>query len=196
MFGPSVPGETPIDDISGLKIPAITTRAELSRHEAANINRVILKYLASRPTRRKAPFDFSWCLQLHREMFGDVWNWAGEVRSGSLNIGVPVHRITSDLQQLLDDLHSWSGFQMDLIEQSARLHHRAAQIHPFINGNGRWSRMLANIWLKQQRSPLVVWPEETIGAVSTIREEYLVAIRAADGLDWQPLIELHRRYLG
>ena len=195
MFGPFVPGETPIDDVSGLKIPAITTRAELSRHEAENINRAVLKYLASRPTRRKAPFDFSWCLQLHREMFGDVWSWAGEVRSIPLNIGVPVHRIASDMQQLLNDLHSWPNFQMDVVEQSARLHHRAVQIHPFSNGNGRWSRMLANIWLKQQRSAIVVWPEETIGAVSTIRDDYLIAIRAADDLDWQPLIDMHRRYL-
>ena len=71
-------------------------------------------------------------------------------RTAELNIGVPPHRIDVDLKNLMDDLAFWreSG-EMDLIEQVARLHHRSVAIHPFLNGNGRWSRLLANIFLKQ-----------------------------------------------
>lgn len=195
MLGPNIPGETPLSDISGLKITGVSTRRQLNVLEAENINQAVLRYFSSRPSRRKARFDFSWCLQLHHEMFGNVWNWAGEVRSINLNLGSPFFRISEDLQQLLADLHSWPGFGMDLVEQSARLHHRAALIHPFQNGNGRWARMLANIWLRQHRLPVVIWPEQTIGAESPIRAEYLAAIRAADNHDYAPLIELHRQYL-
>lgn len=39
-----------------------------------------------------------------------------------------------------------------------------------------------------------VWPEQTIGASSPIREEYLAAIQAADNGDYEPLIALHQRY--
>src|SRR5687768_15326553 len=120
IFEP-VPGETPIDDVSGLKIRGITTRAELSEFEARNIAKVALKYLAARPSRRSAKFDFPWCLKLHREMFGDVWRWAGKLRTEELSIGVKFYLIQEQLGGLLQDLESWTGFEMDLVEQSARL---------------------------------------------------------------------------
>ena len=74
------------------------------------------------------------------------------------------------------------------------LHHRAVHIHPFPNGNGRWSRMLASIWLWLHDHPPTHWPEETLGVESVARSECLAAIRAADDGDYGPLIELHRRH--
>jgi len=67
-------------------------------------------------------------------------------------------------------------------------------IHPFLNGNGRWSRMLANIWLKLHGSSSAIWPEEAVGEASIIRGEYLAAIKAADKMDFAPLIALHEKY--
>ena len=83
---------------------------------------------------------------------------------------------------------------MPLLEQAARLHHSAVVIHPFENGNGRWSRMLANIWLKQNGSNLTFWPEATVGETSVIRDEYLQALKAADRMDFGPLFALHAKY--
>jgi fido (protein-threonine AMPylation protein) len=82
-----------------------------------------------------------------------------------------------------------------LIDQATRLYHRAVQIHPFQYGNGRSARFLSNIWLRQHGSPVVLWPEETVGAASTIRDEYLDAIRRTDQFDLGPLTKLHRRFL-
>jgi Fic-DOC domain mobile mystery protein B len=186
-------GQTTFDR-SGLKIRQITTRADLNAAEAANIAQAMARYLTVRPHRRLAPFDYSWTLRLHRQMFGKVWKWAGVARTENLNLGVPWHRIPGDLQALLDDLDSWSGFGIDLIEQGARLHYRAVAIHPFHNGNGRWSRLLANIWLRLHGAPLVVWPIASGGDANLIRVEYLQAIRAADGGDYDPIIALHRRF--
>lgn len=190
------PGETPIDDISGLRIKGVTTRAELNAAEAENILKATLKYLAKRPSRRTARFDIAWMLRLHREMFGKVWSWAGEIRSRDLNIGVPFYVVRPELQALADDIAAWREFSHDLVEQSARLHFRAVKIHPFLNGNGRWARMLANILLKQHRSPIVEWPEAVIGTESVIRSEYIAAIKEAEKGDDQALIPLHRRFLG
>jgi Fic-DOC domain mobile mystery protein B len=189
-------GATPLDDVSGLIPKHIRTRAELFAAEAINISRPIAKYLAARPTRRSAPFTLAWALRLHREMFGKVWSWAGQRRQNDgLNIGVPCHHIDQALQSLLDDLAVWriSGTYA-LVERAARLHHRAVQIHPFPNGNGRWSRMLANIMLKQAGSSPTIWPEQTVGTSSPIRSEYLAAVRRADDHDYAPLIELHQRF--
>ena len=189
----AISGETPIDP-SGLKIKGITTRSQLSDAEAQSIRPVLVKYLSRKPSRRIAPFDLDWCQKLHREMFGAVWEWAGQIRTHDLNIGLTFSAIQENLAMLLADLHAWPTFGMSPVEQAARLHFRAVQIHPFENGNGRWSRMLANIWLKQNGHGVILWPEETIGVESKIRGEYITAIRKADegDLDW--LLEIHRRF--
>jgi hypothetical protein len=39
----TLPGETPIGDISGLKIQGISTRGELNRYEAENVRKAMVK---------------------------------------------------------------------------------------------------------------------------------------------------------
>ena len=91
----------------------------------------------------------------------------------------------------------WPGVShgRNLQDQAVFLHHRAVQIHPFPNGNGRWSRLLSNIWLKRNDELIVRWPEEVIGTVSMHRAEYIAAVRQADQGEYVPLQELHRRFL-
>ena len=84
---------------------------------------------------------------------------------------------------------------MSLVEQAVRLHYRAVWIHPFSNGNGRWARLLANIWLRRHKSPLILWPEESIGQESPIRNDYLKALKAADDGDFGPLLALHAQHV-
>jgi len=162
--------------------------------EAENIRKATLKYLAARPTSRSARFDVRWLRRLHAEMFGDVWRWAGTFRTSETNIGCRPYEIEARLNNLLEDLRAWQASEMPLIEQAVRLHHVAVQIHPFPNGNGRWSRMLANIWLKLHGAEPIEWPETTIGTASTIRDEYLEAIKAADRGDYAALLALHERF--
>lgn len=170
-------------------------RRQLNELEAANILSAVARYLSGRPTRRMAPFTLRWVKRLHREMFGDVWTWAGAFRREDLNIGITWYQIETSLENVLEDLKEWARSGLDIVEQSAMLHHRAVQIHPFPNGNGRWARMLANILLKQNGLSPIHWPEELIGSESAIRSEYLDAIRAADQGDYEPLVSLHRRYV-
>lgn len=128
-----IPGETPIDP-TGLRRPgSIRNRKELNVAEANNILPVVTKYLGRKPTRRMAPFDYSWTRRLHKAMFGDVWKWAGEIRTRKLT------------------LHG---------------------------------------------SPVVEWPEATIGDASRIRNEYLAAVQAADGGGYDELLELQMRFMG
>src|ERR1043165_4932506 len=107
----SISDETPIDP-SRLKIRGVTNRRELNRHEAANILKAFTKYLASKPNRQLAPFDFDWCLRLHFEMFGDVWEWAGQIRSRNLNLGIPFGAIRENLADMLEALPDWSTYKM------------------------------------------------------------------------------------
>ncbi len=198
LDGQGVPGQTLLDpdDLRGLRDPSIRTRQELNVAEARNISVPTVKYLAGRPTPRMAPFDVAWMRRLHAEMFGDVWRWAGSLRVRDLNIGVPTHEIEVALHNFALDIPVWRDSGVAWIEQGARIHHRAVWIHPFPNGNGRWSRMLSNVWLRRHRQPVARWPESTIGDASVIRDQYLRAIRAADAHDFAPLVALHQKYAG
>lgn len=152
---PSIPGQTPLDDLSGLRVRWIQTTAQLNAAEAENIRKATLKYLLAKPTNRSARFDISWMKRLHQEMFGDVWTWAGELRMNETNIGSAARQVEIDLHTLIVDLRAWESSQMPILEQAVRIHHAAVKIHPFQNGNGRWSRMLANIWLLLHDTPLI-----------------------------------------
>jgi Fic-DOC domain mobile mystery protein B len=191
LFEDLLPGETPIDDTSGLLVPGITTRRDLNIAEAKNIRKALVKYFARSPTPELAPFTFEWSINLHREMFGEVWSWAGIFRTSNFNIGVPFTQVQERLFNLLEDLHSWNQHGMEMVEQAARLHHVAVQIHPFVNGNGRWGRMLTNLWLAIQTDQYIEWPEVSIGSISPIRDEYLAALKAADAGDYDPFIIMH-----
>jgi Fic-DOC domain mobile mystery protein B len=186
-------GETPIDP-SGLRDRSITTRLELNQAEAMNIRKAYVKYLAATPTKRTAPFDDRWLFRLHKEMYCDVWIWAGQPRQVNLNLGVAWTHVSAQVLTLTRDLPCWGESGMSLLEQATQLHYRAVWIHPFLNGNGRWARLLANIWLARHRVPLIRWPEESIGQESPIRNDYLKALKAADSNDFSPLLALHGRH--
>jgi Fic-DOC domain mobile mystery protein B len=193
---PPIPGETPIDDASGLKVKGVVNRTQLNAVEAENIRKAVVKYLAARPSPKKARFDYAWLLRLHKEMFGDVWDWAGKLRTCNLNIGVAPAAVEQSLYTMIENLRhrrTLKGF--DVFSAAVDLHYQSVRIHPFLNGNGRWSRLLSNIFLKQNDHPIVVWPEEAVGSESPIRGEYIAAIKAADDYDMSALMELHRRYL-
>lgn len=189
----AIPGETPID-VSGLKLKGVRNRDELSIVEAENIRKAMLKYLGGTLSRRSARFDLEWMMKLHKEMFGDVWTWAGSTRTIDLNLGVPWQQVQTQMENLCGDLAYWNDHWDDVIEQTVHLHHRAAQIHPFLNGNGRWARLLANIWLKLNKQPITVWPDDSISKTSPIRNDYLTAMRAADLGDFTLLMNLHNTY--
>jgi Fic-DOC domain mobile mystery protein B len=192
LFFP-IPGETPIEDPSGLLVEGIFTRQDLNRVELANILQAVERYFATGPlTEDDAPFDYSWALRLHREMFGEVWDWAGTLRQEARNIGVPPEHIETSLYDLLACLPFWESESW--LVQATRLHYRTVVIHPFKNGNGRWARMLANIWLHRHEQPYTRWPDAMVGEESEIRSEYINCLKAADNGDETPLVELHRRY--
>jgi Fic-DOC domain mobile mystery protein B len=188
-----VKGATYNDDISGLKLDTSKqyTLQEVYLYEAKNITKATIKYFSKTPDKKIAPFSFEWFLILHQEMFGDVWDWAGKLRQVELSIGVQAYLVSTELKKLVDDLAFWDEHKtFSVIEISARLHHRAVQIHPFKNGNGRWSRMLANIYLKQNGLNPTKWNEDLLSKENPQRDDYIQALKFADDRDYSQLIKL------
>ena len=77
----------------------ITLRHELNEAEQVNIGEA-LRWTQLR--KRDVP-DRDFLCELHRRMFGDVWQWAGRYRTTARNIGVDAHRIVTDVRQGIDD---------------------------------------------------------------------------------------------
>jgi Fic-DOC domain mobile mystery protein B len=185
---------TPLDDISGLKLPSdkVYSLKEVYIAEANNIASATIKYLSAPPSKKLAPFSYKWLSSLHQEMFGNVWDWAGKFRQVELSIGIKAYQVPTALKDLVDDITYWDKNKtFDIYETAARIHHRAVQIHPFKNGNGRWSRMLANIYLRQNSSMPVRWQEDLLSKENPKRDEYIKALKAADNGDYLSLIEMH-----
>jgi Fic-DOC domain mobile mystery protein B len=188
------PGATPIDDISGIIPKHITTKGELDEAEFANINQAYQKYFLRELSDRKAPFSLQWLKEIHREMLGKVWDWAGQFRKTRPNVGIAPAQIQISLHQLLENLKTWEESQMDPTETAARLHHELVRIHPFKNGNGRWARLITNIYQKKMKRPLFKWPEKALKEESDFRKYYIDALKKADHGDFEPFIQIHREH--
>ena len=188
------PGATPLspEDLDGLLPKYITTRGELNDAEFKNISDASKKYYLSR---KKFQFEIGNLFRIHKEMFGNVWTWAGKKRKTNKNIGVDKSQIDVELKKLSDDLKYWLEQNIDTIEISARLHHRLVYIHPFNNGNGRWARLIVNLFLIEHLNSYLDFPEDELLLTTKIRKAYIEALREADNLDYRPLIDLHKKYI-
>lgn len=189
-------GATPLDpeELEGLIPDYITTRGELNELEHQNIQDAIL-WIQKRRTIEVS--DASFLHELHKQMFGQVWKWAGRARKSGKNIGVDWTQISTQTAHLLGDLKFWiekQTFPPD--EIAARFHHRLVQIHIFPNGNGRHSRLVTDLLLEQWGEAPFSWgaraDQTPIEAESARREEYIGALRAADKNDYTTLLTFVR----
>ena len=184
-------GATPLDsdELAGLKFKHITTRGELDHLEQANIQQGLLWL-----QRHKGNdlLNEGFIRELHRHLFGEVWNWAGTFRTTEKNIGIDPIQIGIQLRNLLDDAQFWIEHRTyDPLEIAIRFHHRLVYIHLFANGNGRHARIMANTLLTKvlNQEPVDWAGGYDLQKMNERREQYIQALRAADGGDIRPLLE-------
>lgn len=187
-------GQTPLDDDEkeGLLIPIIATRGELDEFEQQNIEEAILWSL-NRPFKPQVILTEDFIRTVHKRMYGAVWEWAGKFRNTNKNIGVDKWRVSTDLRNLLDDTKYWienNSFPPD--EIAIRFKHRIVSIHCFPNGNGRHSRLMADIVVnKLFKQPVFTWGAANLKG-DDARNEYLKALKAADNGVIELLIQFAR----
>ena len=174
------------EEKNGLKLKWITLRSELNEAEARNIAQAQL-WLAS--NKKKDVCSDTFLRNLHKKMFCDVWVWAGEYRITERNIGVVPYQIPMKLIQLFDDLNFWiDNKTYSNHEIAVRLHHKLVQIHPFPNGNGRVSRLMADLVLQKLEGKTLYWEDTNLVDVSEVRRKYIDALRKADAGDYTDLL--------
>jgi len=155
----------------------ITLRSELNEAEQRNIL-TAEEWAFSR--NRKVLSEY-FLKQLHKKMFARVWRWAGKQRLSERNIGVDVYRIPTDLRQLINDCQYWINNKTYTPDEiAARFSHRLVQIHLFPNGNGRHSRIAADLLLVSLGQKRFSWGRENLIEAGQTRQEYIDALQAAD----------------
>jgi Fic-DOC domain mobile mystery protein B len=181
------PGATPLDgdELASLIPSHITTQGELNEWEQLNI--VQGENWARK--QRKAILNEAFLRQLHKQMFGETWKWAGEFRKSDKNIGVDWLKIGVELKKLLDDTQyqiEHASYPPD--EIAVRFHHRLVAIHPFSNGNGRHARLIADLLAERLGQPRFTWGSRSLADESETRQNYIAALQAADRHDIAPLL--------
>ncbi len=163
----------------------ITLRHELNEAEQVNIG-AALRWADGR---KRDVLDRVFLSELHRRMFSDVWRWAGQYRTTARNIGVEAYRIAMDVQQAIDDARCWvKNATYPPAEIAVRFSHRLVAIHPFPNGNGRFSRLVGDLLARQLGQLPFTWGRANLFNAGETRARYVEALRAADNHDIGPLL--------
>ena len=192
LTSPPGEGQTPVDDLSGLLVK-VKNRQELNDRESRNNSKAYSKYiLFMKPTDKFNPFTYESLCQIHKDMFGEVWDWAGVPRKkGGKNIGVEGAKVGYEINHLLFDFHKWEEKKIPPARIAVRLHHQLVWIHPFENGNGRWGRLVANLYLHRKGLPLLNWPRDPKLIKEKFKPRYIAALKSADQGDFGPLKKIH-----
>lgn len=167
----------------------ITLRRELNEAEQVNIASA-MKWLSSQ---RGDILEEKFLHRLHKEMFGQVWKWAGDYRTTARNIGVEAYRIGMDVAQAIDDARYWvenDTYSPD--EIAIRFSHRLVAIHPFPNGNGRFSRLVGDLLAQKLGRPPFTWGRASLVDPNETRKAYVAALQAADNHDFDALMVFAR----
>ena len=177
------------EEREGLIPSDLAYRRDLNRAEQLNILQAQDWALA----RRRDLLTEKFLRDLHRRMLGDVWRWAGRFRTTERNIGIRFYEVPMAVRTLCDDARVWIEHQTYSADEIAvRVHHRLVQIHPFPNGNGRHSRLVADLLVMQLGRPRFTWGRANLQDASEVRRRYIDALRAADNHDVDPILAFAR----
>lgn len=189
-------GQTPLneEEKDGLLIKTIGTLQELDEFEQLNIEKAIEWTIRSK-FKTENILTEKFVKQVHKKMFGGVWKWAGNFRKSEKNIGVSWIKIGIELHCLLDDTKYWienKTYSPD--EIAIRFKHRIVKIHCFPNGNGRHSRIMADIIIETIfDKEIFTWGFKNRFQADEIRYNYITALKEADNEDISKLLDFARK---
>lgn len=143
------------------------------------------------PDRRLTVTDLkSW----HHQWLGNVYPWAGEIRSVNLSKGDFHFAAADQISRLLDEFQetcldrftpSQGLSDKALFKALAVTHVELILIHPFREGNGRLARLIADVMAMQANRGLLdytKWDRD--------RERYFSAIQQGLARAYGPMVEL------
>lgn len=114
---------------------------------------------------------------LHTRLFAPIWQWGGRQRQLELNIGVAPEQIAVELRGMLDTIawrwtntDDWPPRQLGIVT-----HAETVRIHPFVDGNGRTTRLLADLVFAAAQDPTELQYDWELD-----KSSYIALLRAFD----------------
>ena len=183
-------GATPLgpEDARALVPGHITTQGQLNEWEFLNV-REGEEWAFGR--RHREILSIGFLQTLHQRMFGNTWRWAGDIRTKETHpVGAPPESIRAELERLFKDVAvQLKDGTWPIGEIAARFHHRLVSIHPFPNGNGRFSRTMTDLLLDRESRERFSWGAD-LDREGEARTRYIASLRAADAKDYGALFAL------
>ncbi|KAA0891012.1 Fic family protein [Pusillimonas sp. ANT_WB101] len=136
----------------------------------------------------------------HRRWLGNVYSWAGQARSVNMSKGgfpfapaAQIPRLMAAFDRGCLAMHTpCHDFSLQrLIDAIAVTHVEFILMHPFREGNGRISRLLADVMAVQAGMGPLDYSSWEAG-----RDEYILAIQQGLGLNYEPMKQWVARGLG
>lgn len=132
------------------------------------------------------PFDLTYLRNLHRQLFGEIYPWAGDVRTTDISKGTTrfctADRIVREAERImreLDRLDPSSLPRAEVIRYVSETFGELNLVHPFREGNGRTLRLFFEHFL--------VFNGYAVDWSRVERDEWLAACIAAVHCRYEPL---------
>lgn len=164
---------------------AVPGKSLQEQNEAIGVD-AAMKYINTTLLSRTGAITVSDILEIHRRVLGYVDPVeGGRLRTNQVFVGhhIPPHPqdLEKHMQELVQWLNSEEALQLHPVEYAALAHYKLVYVHPFVDGNGRTSRLLMNLVLMQARYPPITIRKEQ-------RAEYYAALDTANEGDVRPFI--------
>ncbi len=176
---------------------AITNPAEMDDTELELLNALYQDVLSNVTREQKLTVAdiFEW----HRRWLGNVYDWAGQERSVNMSKGNFHFTAANQIPFMLQEFESkFLGvltpcYLMDeiaLVDAIAKVHIEFILVHPFREGNGRISRLLADVMALQANKPQLDYSRWDAD-----KEAYFAAINEGLSCNYESMKKLVMRAL-
>ncbi|TWW60409.1 protein adenylyltransferase FICD [Takifugu flavidus] len=164
---------------------AVPGKSLQEQNEAIGVD-AAMKYINTTLLSRSGMMTLGDILEIHRRVLGYVDPVeGGRLRTNQVFVGHHIPPHPRDLQRHMEELVQWlnseEALQLHPVEFAALAHYKLVYVHPFVDGNGRTSRLLMNLVLLQARYPPITIRKEQ-------RAEYYTALDTANEGDVRPFI--------
>lgn len=181
-----LPGTSVLNNRLGL-----TTDEELNEAE-----RVLSTIAANEINFESPPYDLPYLCRIHRQLFGEIYDWAGKFRTVDISKGTThfcnVLRIEPEANKLFRTLAKANWFEglnrLELVTAVAEFFGDLNMIHPFREGNGRAQRVLFEHIVINAGYQISWWAVE--------EEEWVQANIEAVTCDYRAMTEIFERCIG
>lgn len=191
MGKPKIPSETSWKETKFGILP----RSKVIQLEIQGTQKGLL--LLQQISKNKEPLSIELIKKTHKDCFGAILqNLAGAFRTIQVEysgkeaphfskVHEMMQNLVSDIEHALKQLPSKTSdaYITAMVELLALFQHRFVVIHPFVDYNGRMSRMFTNYVLMREELPTIEIPVTT----KPFRKKYILSLQKADMGNYQVL---------